>query len=152
MGMDYTENKTRVYEYVDVDINLDGKFTQEDIDEASSFDFNFGVLTSKCSFSCGNLLPSLLKELGIKIIGEQSGGGSCSIITASTSDGMYFAHSSSLSLANRDGDNIDSGVPVDKEMPIGTSYVSDILPIPDVSNFYDFTTIGEYLSYAYSDN
>ena len=63
---------------------------------------------------------------------------------------MFFAHSSPHCLANRDGDNIDSGVPVDKEMPITTTYVQGIIPMPIVTEFYNFTEIGEYLSTAYS--
>ena len=65
---------------------------------------------------------------------------------------MFFAHSSPHCLANRDGDNINSGVPVDKEMPIATTYVQGIIPMPIVTEFYNFTEIGECLSIAYVVN
>ena len=147
MGINNTQNRSRTTEYFDVDINLDGKWDEKDIEEANKFNFNFGVLTSRCSFSCGNLLPSLLKELGIKTIGERSGGGSCSIVTNSTTEGLVFAHSSELCLSNANGDNIDSGIPVNLELPVSYNEVTPYLL--DLSKFYDLELIGNYLSTAY---
>ena len=145
-----TFNKYRSTERSLIDINLDGEFNEEDAQELEQFDFNIGILTSKCAFSCGNLLPSVLKELGYKIIGEKSGGGSCAVIMESTADGIPYAHSSYLCLSDASGNNIDSGVPVD--------FSIDRIPSPtdpstfDASNFYDIATIGEYLRTAYQNN
>ena len=116
-----TANKERTIERYGVDVNLDGKFDESDVEESKKFDFNYGVLTSRNSFSWGNLLPSLLKEKGVKIIGERSGGGSCSITFTSTTDGMLMVRSSPLCLCNASGDNIDSGMPVDLPMKVGVS-------------------------------
>lgn len=142
------DNKTRETSYCGVDVNLDGEFNDADVEEASKFDFNFGVLTSKGSFSCGNLLPSLLKEIGVKTIGRTSGGGSCSIQSESTIDGLFFAHSSQRCLSNANGENIDTGVAPDLELPISFNEVSGYL-MPDCSQYYDLATIGDYLTTAY---
>lgn len=65
-------------EYFDVDRNLDGVFDEKD-DAVDYSGLNFAVLTSRSSFSCGNLLPSVLADEGIMVMGERSGGGSCAV-------------------------------------------------------------------------
>ena len=133
-----------------IDVNLDGEFDDADIQEANMFNFHVGVLTSEYSFSCGNLFPSVMKELGFKILGVQSGGGSCAISYESTADGLPYVRSSMSYLANNNGDNVDSGVEVDLEiekLPHAT------LPEPmfKADNFYDPSITGTYLSTAYSE-
>jgi hypothetical protein len=63
-------------ERFEVDRNLDGSYDERDgqVDNAG---LRFAVMTSGYSYSCGNQLPSLLKDAGVAIIGERSGGGSC---------------------------------------------------------------------------
>lgn len=51
-------------------------------------DYDIYVMTSYASFSCGNMFPTVAKNAGVKIIGEQSGGGACSILYAFTPDGQ----------------------------------------------------------------
>ena len=148
MSMNDTANHLRNTMYCDVDINLDGVWDEKDQQEAESFDFNFGVITSSISFSCANLLPSLLQELGVKIIGSRSGGGSCSVVSNSTTDGLYFAHSSWLCLSNANGENIDSGVPVDKELPLSYMETQGVT-VANPENFYDIAGIGNYLTTAF---
>ena len=123
-----------------IDINLDGKFDDSDINLAKSFNFNVSVLTSKLSFSCGNLFPSLMKEMGYKIIGEQSGGGSCNSSREETADGFIYNKSGYLCICNLAGDNIDSGVAVDY------SLVNVVNGVKDYSKFYDAKTISDYLA------
>ncbi len=77
------------------------------------YDLNFAVLTSKATFSSANLLASLLHENGIPVIGEQSSGGSCSVMAKPTPDGWEYTHSSYTRLADAELNNIDGGVPVD---------------------------------------
>ena len=128
-----------------IDINLDGKWDDKDVLEAKKFDFNIGVLTSEYSFSAANLFPSLLKEFGYKIIGSQSGGGSCAVSRAVTSDGLDYVHSSYLCLGNKTGENIDSGVPVDYFI----DYHDDegyYYPL----SYFDCNITGNYLSNAYN--
>lgn len=141
-----TFNKFRETEYSYVDINLDGKFNGEDIAAAKEFKFNVGVLTSGYSFSCGNLLPSVLKELGYKIIGEQSGGGSCAISIETTADGLMYVRSSYICLSDSSGHNIDDGVEVD--LAIEKKPISQFLY--DCSDYFNFEILANYLNNAYN--
>ena len=135
-----TIDSSRLKNDYSIDINLDGKFDDQDINEAKSFNFKVSVLTSKLSFSCGNLLPALMKELGYKIIGEKSGGGSCVVVREETAEGFIYSRSGYLCLCNLAGDNIDSGVPLDY------SLVNQVDGKLDYSKFYDIKTISEYLN------
>ena len=140
-----TFNQYHTADNYKVDINLDGKWDYLDTEECARFDFNFAVMTSPYSFSCGNLLPSVLKEAGYKIIGQRSGGGSCAITIESTSDGISYVRSSYLCLCDSKGNHIDGGIPVDYEIPL---YKDD--GTFDCSKFFDYTTASEYLSTAYA--
>ena len=92
-----------------------------------------------------NKILAIAKELGYKIIGQQSGGGSCSICSQTTADGIPFIRSNFVMCTNRAGDNIDGGVPVDYpiEYGSGSSVFYDVRP------FYNIDAIGLYLSNAY---
>ena len=129
-----------------VDINLDGECDAADVAEAEGFDFKVAVLTSKCSFSCGNLLPSLMKEAGYKIVGEQSGGGSCAVTYEFTADGLPYVRSSYSCLSNERGDNIDTGVPLDYDIAKELGGLSREEAAP---HFYDAKLISTYLEGAY---
>ena len=116
--MNIVLNKFRETENCLVDVNLDGKYDEDDITEANKFNFNYAVITTPIAFSCGNLLPSVLKEIGVKIVGQRSGGGSCAISVSTTPDGLLFVRSNDHNLSNAKGENIDSGVPLDYEIGI----------------------------------
>ena len=74
-----------------VDVNLDGKFDDSD----TVANKNLYCITSPISFSCGNLVPSLLKESGkVTMLGNTSGGGACSVQFTSLADGSFFQISS----------------------------------------------------------
>ena len=74
------------------DVNLDGVFDEKD----SIADKNLFCLISPASFSCGNLVPALLKESGkVTLLGNTSGGGACAVQFASAADGTLFQFSSS---------------------------------------------------------
>lgn len=148
ISLNNVSHHNRSTEHVLVDINLDGKWDSLDYEEAINFNFNYGIITTNFSFSCGNLLPSLLKEMGYKTLGQRSGGGSCTVELNTTVEGLMFSHSSEKCLSNAKGENIDSGVPVDFELEIKENPLSPDLP--DVSKFYDFNAIGDYLSNAYN--
>lgn len=124
----------------DVDINLDGKYDEKDVAEVNGFNFNVCLLTSAFSFSCGNQFPSYMKELGYKIVGEKSGGGSCAIATETTADGLEYRRTSFMCLCNKAGDNIDGGVPVDLSLPTKNS--NNEL---DLSKFFDIEAIANFL-------
>ena len=105
-----------VTEYFAVDRNLDGAYDEKDA-QVDYSDLHFAVLTSGYSYSCGNQFPSLLKDAGVPIIGEKSGGGSCSVQIDLSGDGPTYTHSSWISrLVNDAGEEIDRGVPVDVDL------------------------------------
>lgn len=130
-------NRSRGDTYCKVDINLDGKYDEKDKEEAEKFkSMNIVLLTSMCGFSCGNLFPSLLKELGYKTIGEKTGGGSCAIMLGAMADGPYYIRSSYKCLANAQGYNIDSGVEVDLDL-LGEPIVNNLFTASNYENFYN---------------
>ena len=96
--------------YVKLDANFDGVFDEND---KPITQFNYAVLTSPVSFSCGNAFPFFMKELGYPTLGEQSGGGACAI-RASTMGGLEFCCSAATScIVTEDGGSVDNGCPVD---------------------------------------
>ena len=99
---------------------------------------NFAVLTSAETFSSGNAMASILSDKGIRILGERSGGGSCSVQSNSTADGWIYTISNNIHLINAAGEDIDAGVPVRAELVT----VSED-GIRDYSAFYDFDRIRE---------
>ncbi len=138
-------DRNRVTQTDGIDINLDGVYDKLDEEEAKKFTFQVGVLTSQKSFSCGNLLPSVMKEIGWKIIGQRSGGGSCAITYVSTADGFTIIHSSSFCLSNESGENIDNGVELDYRIidPKTNEFNAEL--------FYDYVTIANYYASLLED-
>lgn len=99
----------------EVDINLDGKFDEQD--KGQTCDFHVAIVTSSASFSCGNAFPALMQEQGAAIIGEQSGGGSCAIQCMATPDGFWYQMSSHRMYLMSHGDyDTDLGVPLDADL------------------------------------
>ena len=112
---DDTKDVVKEFHYK-VDLNNDGKYG--DVGDTFKGKYNFYILTSECSFSCGNALPSLAKQAGAKIIGKRSGGGSSSVATYSDACGSIYNLSSIYEMQRYEGDkwiNNDDGVPLDKE-------------------------------------
>ena len=125
MGRQYTD-------YYDIDRNFDGKFDAADKDV--KYHLNFALLESRVSFSCGNLLPSLLKDQGVLLIGETSAGGSCCVQDMSTADGYNYRISSHRArLLNAARENIDKGV---------TPHV----PITDYPDFYNIEKLSQIVN------
>jgi len=124
---DYVISKQSSTTHYIVDRNFDGKFDEADA-KVDNTDLNFAVLTSHSSFSCGNLMPSLMKDGGFKVMGEQSGGGACAIQIQFTPDGMmYIISCYRLRMLNAQRQNIDGGVPVDIDVPVDKFYDIDYL-------------------------
>ena len=120
-----------VYElYGEYDTNKDGRYDKED---CYGDNFQFYLLTSKCSFSCGNALPCAAKTDGLaKIIGETSGGGECAVGTHLLGNGFYFQHSSINHLGafkNNKFEGFESGATPDIELPYSDFY--DVEKIAD---------------------
>jgi C-terminal processing protease CtpA/Prc len=115
----------------EVDRNLDGKFDEKDAEVV--YHLNFAVLTSSYSFSCGNLLPSLLKDYGIPVLGKQSGGGSCCVLFTPSADGFGYRYSTHrCRLVNKNGENIDGGIAPTYELE-----AADFFNIPKVGQLVE---------------
>ncbi len=96
------------------DVNMDG---ETGLDDALPADIERYILISGQSFSCGNLVPSALKgSMGITLLGQTSGGGSCVVRPCTTASGTIFVVSSSKQISYvRNGSlyNVDQGVDPD---------------------------------------
>ncbi|MBR0368647.1 MAG: hypothetical protein IJH86_09695 [Clostridia bacterium] len=122
-----------------VDRNFDGLF--DDRDAAVRYDFRFGALTSRYSFSCGNLLPALMRDQGMAVLGETSGGGTCAVEKHAAPEGFVYQFSSAMGrLINARGETIDDGVPVDATLTDGKDY----------SAFYVLDRISEAMNAFYA--
>ena len=106
--------------YCVLDLNLDGEIN--DLDREVYYDFEYAILTSRFSFSCGNLLPSLARDNGIAVIGETSGGGACGVDTLFTAEVMPYTLSGYTKFINAKGEDVDAGVTPDYDL---TKQVTD---------------------------
>ena len=133
--------KQRGVDEYEVDGNFDRVFDNKD-ESPRHPELNIAILTSHYAYSCGNLLPSLMKDYGYLIIGEKSGGGSCSIQKMCTPEGLCYQLSSSRTrLINKAGENIDKGVEPHIALEVKTVKDKDAdgddVEYPDFSAFYD---------------
>jgi C-terminal processing protease CtpA/Prc len=116
-----------------VDVNLDGEFNEKD----TIADKNLYCLISSVSFSCGNLVPSLLKQSGmVTLLGDTSGGGACAVQFGSLADGSVFTISSSKRLSV-----VDNGAyyAVDRG-------VEPHIHLSKFESYFDRTGLTEYLN------
>ena len=92
------------------DINADGKFDEND----TSKDKKLFCLISPASFSCGNMVPAMLKSSDrVVLLGETSGGGSAVVYPTMAADSTTFRISSRYVMSeNKNGSNydIDKGI------------------------------------------
>ena len=142
----YTDPVTGA-KYVDrvhVDVNLDGRYDERDLHKRC--DLNFAILTSELSFSSGNSLPILAKEVGVTIIGERSGGGCAALMSCCTPEGFVQTLSSYFLQTSSDFDTIafDSGAEPDVKLD-----VPERDGMPDYSSFYDITMLSRIMYERY---
>lgn len=100
-----------------VDINYDGVVDEHDTYQGQ---YDFYLLTSNASFSCGTMLPTVIKDSGsMTIIGETSGGGECMVGMLSAAGGALFRNSSVYHSGTYDGEfhGNDSGIVPDRAFP-----------------------------------
>lgn len=113
-----TLTKQKIHANVITDRNMDGVIDEKDKDV--SYDYNFGVLTTRSAFSCGNLFPILMQEKGAAVLGENTGGGSCVVNLVNLSDGAFFQLSSyQWHLLNSKGEDVvekgaDPDIPIER--------------------------------------
>ena len=118
-----------------VDLNGDGEVGDKDI---FGRHYDFYILTSECSFSCGNAFPYYARNaLGAKTIGRNSGGGECIVGSGYLPMGVDFVFSSKMHLGsfNRLSDEFtgdEGGAGVDIAL--------------DVEKFYDLSAIAHLLA------
>ena len=145
------EAKTRMYDrltdcYMTMTYQVDRNFdrTFDESDDTVSDDIHYALLTSVESFSCANFFPALAKEVGVPLLGEKSGGGSCAIDSVVTAEGLTFNISDGKAICmNPDGTDVDGGIEVDHSM-VGKKNGK-----PDYSHFYDIARMSEYLDEKY---
>ena len=110
-----------------IDSNGDGLYDSKDV---FGNKFNFYILTSDCSFSCGNALPCIAQSAkDAKIIGQKSGGGECAVAIHYLPNSEYVYHSSTLHLGYCDANHteffgVEAGATPDIEIPIGNNFYS----------------------------
>lgn len=101
------------------DLNLDRKFDDNDTLLGK---YNLICLTSPVSFSCGNLVPSVLKNSHEVItMGQTSGGGGCMVQHLTTADGSILQISGNKLMSyTKNGSfyEIDQGVIPDYVIPV----------------------------------
>ena len=131
----------------DNDLNLDGEIN--DLDKEVYYDFDYAILTSKSSYSSGNLLPCLAKDAGIPILGERSGGGACSIMIIYSPERYFYTISSYTKLIDRNGVDVDSGAEPDYDLTKAEKDEAGNETV-DYSGMYDLDDIGEKIDEFYA--
>ena len=119
-----------------VDSNADGFYNADD---CFGDDFNFYLLTSDCSYSCGNAFPFIAqKSETAKIIGQKSGGGECAVSIHYLPNGEYVYHSSNLHIGYFD---------YSSETFIGSeSGASPDVLVVDRDEFYNVDALATYIA------
>ena len=131
-----------------VDVNMDGKYTA---DEVYGNKFNFYILCSDCSFSCGNAFPCCAQKMGIKVLGEKSGGGECAVGVHYMPNSEYVYHSSMTHLgyfdqANKKFTGFESGATPDISLlQVGktsfSEYKGEYIDYNIPNNLYDVNAL-----------
>lgn len=103
-----------VREGADFDFNGDGVY--EDNNDSFDYDFNYGVLCSRQSYSCANLFACRLQDEGIPIIGETSGGGTCNAGCFRTPNTAKYSLSSIRIFTHKNGEDVEDGATPDYDI------------------------------------
>lgn len=111
----------------ETDCNFDGVFDEKD--REARFDFNYGVLTTRQAFSCGNLFPVVMRESGAAVVGETTGGGSCCIQIGTDEHSLRYVMSScQWQLLDENGASVESGCAVDIPIrPLSVGFLDRIV-------------------------
>lgn len=128
------------YAVLHSDKNLDGVFDEKD-DEVK-YDFNYAALTTRSSFSCGNLMPVMMQDHGAVLLGEPSGGGTCAIqISTLTNGGEYMMSSWLWALRDAKGESVEGGcktdLPIARIEPETPTHEDPRLSNGDYTPFFD---------------
>lgn len=130
----------------DIDTLFDGSFDTAAL--AKEYDFNYAVLTSCSSFSCGNLFPSVLHDAGIPVIGETSGGGTDMVCRFVTPEGLSCVMTDGFAeMTNAAGEQIENGTTPDVEL-----VKTNADGTKDYSDFYDIAKLSEVVNAFYAES
>jgi hypothetical protein len=128
--------KTEVF-----DLNHDGRIDDSDVSPYT--EYNYGVLTSVESFSCGNAFPWFMHEHGAMILGQKSSGGACAIRpTSARGIGVRNSCASSCTV-NDAGETVDNGCPVDIDLTTDGDNPYE--------NFYNLDILSEKMNEFFKD-
>ena len=129
-----------ILEAYKVDANLDGNYTDDD----AYTEFNYTLLISDISFSAGNYMPSIFKDMKLgKVIGINSYGGMCIVGSKVLLDGTIIKLSSETMLRSKTLDSdgkfteIESGVEPDYPIPF--------------AKFYDLKYLDSFINNGYQE-
>ena len=134
----FSDSGEQTYMKYMIDTNLDGKFDEKDLQK--QYDFNFGIVTTTAAYSCGNLMPVLLKEKGVTIIGERTGGGAHTLEVGALPDGFIYHLSSTCTMADSAWKTVETGAEPDYVL------VDSFSDNPDYSVLYDIDKISELMN------
>ena len=134
----YSDSGEQAYYKYIIDTNLDGKFDEKDLQK--QYDFKFGIITTTAAYSCGNLVPVILKESGVVIIGETTGGGAHTMETGALPDGFFYHLSSTSTMADSTWKTVETGAVPDYVL------VDSFSDNPDYSVLYDIDKISEMMN------
>ncbi len=117
-------------EWYHVDTNLDGRFDDED---GYGGQYNFYILTTGASYSCGNALPYFARQRNqAKIIGEKPGGGDCIVGTYLDAYGHVGAISGFKQLGTmKDGIFVPNESAVEVDYPVTEEEGDELYFHPD---------------------
>jgi len=144
----------REYAVLHSDKNLDGVFDGKD--EEVKYGFNYAVLTTRASFSCGNLMPFLMQEHGAVLIGEPTSGGSCSIQMGTLTNGGLFVMSSWLwALRDANWESVEGGcktdLPIARIEPDTPADGDPLLSVGDYTPYFDDVMLDRMINEWFKD-
>ena len=137
----------------EVDSNFDGVFDEKD--QEVRYDYNYGVLTTRHAFSCGNLFPIIIQEGGAVIIGEPTSGGSCCIQIGTDADGFnYVMSSAQWQLIDSEGVDVEGGCTVDLPITPAPNSILDALismvgvteGLPNYTSYFDEAALDQMMN------
>ena len=137
--------QTTEYEF---DLNFDKVFDEHDAEVDLVGDKDVTVLTTRNGFSCGGISPIYLHDEGIFTIGENCGGGSCSIYMQYDAFGNLNRASTPSHTVTKDGVSIDTArnTSCDHQMNFPYSTLTGY----DYTSLYDTATLRALIEAHYA--
>ena len=135
--------------HLKIDRNLDKVFDERDAEMNLVEGKRLAVLMSQNGFSCGGISPILLHDRGLFTMGDDSGGGCCSVFYQHTGVGLPTVRSSGDAIIDKNGKKIDLAREgsCDHKFPIKPGSGEDEL---DFSAFFDIDSIEEAIAAHYA--